>query len=32
MAMLAQTELSLQFTGFKNVDLFSQGIYQVRAL
>lgn len=28
--MIAQTELALQFSGFKNVDLFSQGIYQVR--
>ncbi len=29
--MIAQTELALQFSGFKNVDLFSQGIYQALA-
>ena len=27
----AFAELALQFTGFRNVDLFSQGIYQIRA-
>ena len=30
-AVTAFAELALQFTGFRNVDLFSQGIYQIRA-
>ena len=28
--LTAVAELAIQFTGFRNIDLFSQGIYQIR--